>query len=116
MDVSSGFVTILSHTGRWDFLSAALAVLALLIGFAAFPFWIIAQRRAASIAKEAAEKELEGATERTEQAAILKIESLPTTLVEEYWQLAANRVDAAYTNGFAAEQGGVRDDEPNKAV
>ena len=70
MDVSSGFVTILSHTGRWDFLSAALAVLALLIGFAAFPFWNIAKRRTARIAKEAAKKELEEVAERAEQAAI----------------------------------------------
>ena len=116
MDVSSDFVTIASQTGRLDLLSAALAVLALLIGFAAFPFWNIAQRRAARIAKEAAEKELEGAVERAEQAAILKIESLLPTLVEEYWQLAANRVDTADTNGFAAAQGGVRDDEPNKEV
>ena len=104
MDVSSDFVTIASQTGRLDFLSAALAVLALLIGFAAFPFWNIAQRRAARIAKEAAEKELEGAAKRAEQAAILKIESLLPTLVEEYRQLAANRVDTAYTNGFAAAQ------------
>ena len=116
MDVSSDFVTIASQTGRLDLLSAALAVLALLIGFAAFPFWNIAQRRAARIATEAAEKELERAVERAEQAVILKIESLLPTLEVEYWQLAANRVDTADTSGFAAAQGGVRDDEPKKEI
>lgn len=97
-------VAYAAQVGRLDFLSAAVAVLATLIGVAAFPFWFFAHRRAEQVAKNAAEEALKGAVERAERAAISKMEELLPTLMQEYRELAANAVDADTANAIATAQ------------
>ena len=77
-----------AQTGRLDFLSATLAVLALILGLGAFPVFFFVQRRAEKVAKDEVAKVLEGAPERVERAALSEIERLLPTLIEEYREFA----------------------------
>ncbi len=81
-------VEFAAQTGRLDFLSATLAVLAVILGIGAFPVFFFVQRRAERVAREEVAKILEGAAERVEQIAISEIEQLLPILMKEYGDFA----------------------------
>ncbi|MCB2012314.1 MAG: hypothetical protein KDF64_17300 [Geminicoccaceae bacterium] len=99
--------TILAYaaqTGRLDFISALLAVLAIILGLGAFPVFFFVQRRAENIAREVAESILKDALERIENDAISRVERMLPKLVEEYGELARNAVNETIANEIAAAQ------------
>ena len=99
-------VAIAAQTGRLDLVTAILAVLALLLGLAAFPLFFYLRYRAEKAAKEAVEEVLKGAVERVEREAIFKLEELLPTLVEEYALLARGAASGEVADKIAAAQDG----------
>lgn len=94
-----------AQTGRLDFLSAVLAVLALILGVGAFPvFWFL-RRRAADVAREEIKAAMENMEQRVEEAAISKMEQLLPRLMEEYGEFAKNAVEDDTANRIAQAQG-----------
>lgn len=94
-------VQLASQTGRLDFLSAVLAVLAIILGIGAFPIFFFVQRRAERVATEAVAEALKGASERLESLAISKLESMLPTLYDDYMELVKNAVSAEEGNKIA---------------
>jgi hypothetical protein len=101
-----------SQIGRLDFVSAALAVLALILGAGAFPVFFFVQRRAEKIASDAAEDTLIKATERIEREAIARLETMLPRMVEEYMEIVKNSVSAEAADRIAEAAG---DDNGNDA-
>src|SRR3990167_1723775 len=97
-------VQFAAQTGRLDFLTAVLAVLALLLGLSAFPMFFFLKARAEHVAREAIEDVLKTAVERVEREAVLKLEEMLPTLVEEYSKLAKNAVSVEEADRIAAAQ------------
>ncbi|MDO8295021.1 MAG: hypothetical protein Q7T19_01140 [Caulobacter sp.] len=97
-------VQFAAQTGRLDFLTAVLAVLALFIGISAFPLFNFLKARAEQVAREAVADVLRTAEEAIEKAAISKLEEMLPTLVEEYMKLAQNAVSAELGDQIAAAQ------------
>ena len=101
---ATSVVDFAAQTGRLDFLTAVLAVLALLIGLSAVPVFFYLKMRAEAVAREEAAKALEGAAERVEAAAISKLEAMLPTLVREYTELARNAATEEEANDIALAQ------------
>jgi hypothetical protein len=95
-------VQMAAQTGRLDLLTAILAVLALMIGAATFPLFFFLKKRAEDVAADAAEEALQGAIDRVEAAAVLRMEQLLPTLIEDYRRLAENAVGAEEADKIAA--------------
>ena len=93
-----------AQTGRLDFLTSVLAVLAILLGLGAFPVYHFVQRKAEKIAKEAADKVLKDTALKIEQEAISRIEAMLPTLVREYQELAKNAAGAEMADAIARAQ------------
>ncbi len=107
-------VEFAAQTGRLDFLSAVLAVLALVLGIGAFPLVYFLRQRAASVARDEINLALEDIKTKAEAAAISKMEELLPTLLKEYGELAKNAVDDDIANMIAQAQGdNADDDEPD---
>lgn len=104
-----------SQIGRLDFLSAVLAVLALILGLGAFPIFFFVQRRAEEIARIAVEAKLIGAEENLEKMAIAKLESMLPSLIDDYMELVKNSATDEMGDEIAAvlarEDGNVNDDK-----
>ncbi len=90
-----------SQIGRLDFLSAAIAVLAVILGLGAFPVFFFVQRRAERVARDAVDTKLEGAEARIEKLAIAKMEAMLPALVDDYMEVVKNSVSAEQGNKIA---------------
>lgn len=97
-------VHLAAQLGRLDFLTAVLAVLAVILGLGAFPVFFYVQRRAENIARSEVERAMAGAVNRTEAVAISKLEAMLPILIEEYMKLAQNAASAETANEIAAAQ------------
>ena len=97
-------IELATQTGRLDFISALLAILATMLGLAAFPLFFFLRYRAEKIARQVAEEVLEGAIERIEQRAISHIERALPTLVADYGEIARNAVNDLVADQIAAAQ------------
>ena len=110
--ITNGAVEFAAQTGRLDFLSAVLAVLATVIALGAFPIFFFVQRRAESVARAEAARVLAEVNERVEKEAISKIEQLLPMLMQEYRELAkeATRYE---TGAISLAQEGGGDENPD---
>ncbi|MCE0504188.1 hypothetical protein LR948_02365 [Roseivivax sp. GX 12232] len=103
-EVSTTVMEFAAQTGRLDFLSAVLAVLAIILGVGAFPVFFFVQRRAEQVAREEVSAALEGVLDRIENEAISKVEAMLPTLYEEYSEIARRAADDDVANAIAAAQ------------
>jgi ABC-type transport system involved in cytochrome bd biosynthesis fused ATPase/permease subunit len=90
--------------GRLDFVSALLAMIALLLAVSAFPIFFYLRQRAATVAREAVKEELAGALERIEASADARIQEMLPGMVEAYFELMKNSISAEDANEMAAAQ------------
>lgn len=97
-------VQFAAQLGRLDFIAALLAILAILLGLAAVPFFLYLRWQAKEIATKAANEALNEASDRMERVAVERMEALLPNLIEEYRQLAQNAVTAEMGDEIAAAQ------------
>lgn len=97
-------VQFAAQTGRLDFLSAVLAVLALILGIGAFPVFFFVQRRAEKVAREEVQEILREAVARIEAEAISKVEAMLPKLYEEYHEMAYRAANGDVADAIAAAQ------------
>lgn len=90
--------------GRLDFISALLAVIALLLGLGAIPLFFHLRTRAKEAAEAALKDFLEGLEERIEKEAVSKMEEMLPTLVAQYEALAGNSVTGTEADAIAGAQ------------
>lgn len=90
--------------GRLDFISALLAGIAILMVFAAVPFYFHIRSRATSLVKTELASWRAEAMELVEQLAVQELEERLPALAQDYVQLAANSVDPETANKIAEAQ------------
>ncbi len=93
-----------AQTGRLDFLSAVLAVLAIILGVGAFPVFFFVQRRAEKVAREEVQEVLKESLEKIEAEAISKLEAMLPKLYDEYSDLVYRAASGDVANAIAAAQ------------
>jgi hypothetical protein len=97
-------ISVASQIGRLDFISALLAVIALLIGLGAIPLFVYLRSRAKEVAIAAVNERMKEVEGHLEAEAISKMEAMLPTLVAQYHQLAQNSVTEAQGNDIADAQ------------
>lgn len=109
-DACASVLQFAAQTGRLDFLSATLAVLAIILGVGAFPVFFFVQRRAEKVARDEVKEVLQGAVKRIEEEMISKVEAMLPTLYSEYAEMARRQATGDEANAIAAAQdnGGLR--------
>lgn len=90
-----------AETGRLDFVSALLAIIALIWAISAIPVFLFLKYRAETVARKAAEEELETLRTKVENLAIERLEGLLPTLINEYMELAQNAVSGDQADEIA---------------
>ncbi|MEO0625255.1 MAG: hypothetical protein AAF183_24230 [Pseudomonadota bacterium] len=114
METACDAVTLATQTGRLDFLSAILAVLALILGIGAFPVFWYAQVRAEKVAREAAKSaadaELASVRARIEELANQYLDKRIPELFQLYAQIGRETVAEDIANRIA----GAQDPDPNE--
>ena len=102
-------IHIAAQLGRLDFISALLAVVALILGLSAIPtFWYL-RMRAREVAEARIAEFTEGLDERIEREAISKMEKELPILVEQYMELMENAVTDQQADEIADAQDGDKD-------
>ncbi|PVX28945.1 hypothetical protein [Sphingomonas pokkalii] len=101
---TSDAVAVAAQIGRLDFISALLAVIALLLGLGAIPLFVHLRTRAKEVATAAVNERMAELEGRLEAEAILKMEEMLPILVAQYRELAQNSVTEAQGNGIADAQ------------
>lgn len=97
-------IHVASQLGRLDFLSALLAVIALLSVLGAFPLFWFLRRRAQETAKEVVESEISLLEEKIEKRAIARMEELLPELIEDYGKFAIDAVSSDVADQIASVQ------------
>lgn len=97
-------IQIASQLGRLDFISALLAVVALVIALAALPLFLFLRYRAETVAREEIRAQMEGLTFKLEAEAISKMEEMLSTLVKDYMELAQNQATVRQADEIAGAQ------------
>lgn len=106
-DVTRNVVEFAAQTGRLDFVSVLLAMIAILLAVLAFPVFYYIQRRAEAVARAEANEVLAELTKRIESDTISKFDAMLPRLFEVYSEMArqaatddvSNRIAAAQDNG-----------------
>lgn len=90
---------------RLDFVSALLAIVAIVLAVGIFPLFGFLRHRAEQVAKEAAKEEIEGLMVNLEKEAISRIESMLPALIRDYMSFVQdNPVDDDAANAIAGAQ------------
>ena len=97
-------VAVASQIGRLDFVSALLAIIAIILGAAAIPLFVFLKYRAEQVAKSEIASHMEGIRQMAEAEAISKVEQQLPILVEQYMELVQNRVAAEAADAIAGAQ------------
>lgn len=101
-------IQIASQLGRLDFISALLAVVALIIAvltiFTAFPLLRYVRIRTEIVAREETTAQMEKLTAKLEAEAISKMEAMLPNLVKDYMDLARRQADVGQADAIARAQ------------
>ena len=97
-----------SQIGRLDFVSALLAIVAIIVGVSAIPMFVYLKHRAEVAAKDAIEDQATILEERLERMAVSKMEEMLPILMNEYRDLAKS---AEIEDAQADEIADAQDDE-----
>jgi hypothetical protein len=87
---ASDSIQYASQIGRLDFVSALLAIVAIVVGVSALPMFLYLRYRAEDAAKRAIDSQAEILTSRLEDMAVSKMEEMLPILIYEYRDLAKN--------------------------
>ncbi len=101
---SADAIQIASQLGRLDFISALLAVVALLIAIAAIPLFLFLRYRAETVAREEIRAQMEGLTSKLEAETISKMQEMLSTLVKDYMDLAGSQAAVIQADEIAGAQ------------
>lgn len=101
---SADAVQIASQLGRLDFISALLAVVALVIALAALPLFVFLRYRAETVAREEILVQMAGLTTKLEAQAVSKMETMLPELVKEYMELARDQAIVAQADEITGSQ------------
>lgn len=101
---ASDAVAVAAQIGRLDFISALLAVIALLLGLGAIPLFVYLRSRAEGIATAAVNERMNAIEKRLEAEAVAKMEEMLPAIVPNYEQLARNYVTDSVGNDIASAQ------------
>lgn len=101
---ASDAVQYASQVGRLDFISALLAIIAILLVFSAIPAYLIIEKKSKQIARNAVQEIRDEACKTAEQLVIKKLEEELPGMVEDYWSIAVNAVDQDMANDIARAQ------------
>lgn len=93
-----------SEMGRLDFVSALLAIIAIIIGVAAIPLFLFLRYRAEKVARDEVREQFEALSNRLESEAISILEQKLPILIEEYMGLMRNAVEADEADKIAEAQ------------
>lgn len=85
---ASDAIQYASQMGRLDFVSALLAIVAIVIGVSAIPMFLYLRHRAEEAARTAINSQAEALETRLEQMAVSKMEEMLPILINEYRDLA----------------------------
>jgi hypothetical protein len=101
---ASDAVSVASQLGRLDFISALLAIVALILAASAVPLFFYLRFRAGEAAREEVTERMDAIEARLEAEAISKLEATLPILVEQYMELIRNAVPAGEANDIAQAQ------------
>lgn len=97
-------IQIADQLGRLDFISALLAVVALVIALAALPLVSFLRYRAESVARKEIRAQMEGLTSKLEAEAISKMEEMLPTLVKDYIEWLQSQAPVLQADKIAESQ------------
>lgn len=99
-------VAFAAQTGRLDFVSALLAIIAIILGASAIPVFLVLKARAEKVARATVAELTDELVKKVEQEAISKVEAMLPTLLADYRNFAQNLVGAEEADEIAGAQEG----------
>lgn len=107
---TTDWISVITQTGRLDFVSALLGAIAILLVIAALPVYQLIQAKCVRIARDIGEKLRDDVLQKTEELTIQELQKRLPSIVQDYMDLAQNAATAEEGDQIAGLQEDVRND------